>query len=69
MLTPRQQEIARLVAKGWSNKRIGAALGISPNTVRDHISDAARFVPGSDVPARRKLMLFFLNLEDDREAA
>jgi len=36
-LTPRQQEILRLLAKGFYYKEIGAALGISPSTVRTHL--------------------------------
>ncbi len=34
-LTPRQREIVVLVALGHTNEAIGAALGISPNTVRN----------------------------------
>lgn len=37
-LTPRQQEVLRLVAQGLSNKEIARALDISPFTVRLHVS-------------------------------
>ena len=37
-LTPREQQIAALVMQ--SNKAIAAALGITPNTVKVHISHA-----------------------------
>ena len=37
-LTPRQREILRLVADGYSAKEIAAALGISSRTVEFHKS-------------------------------
>ena len=36
-LTPREQEITRLVARGLSNQEIAADLYLSPHTVRDHL--------------------------------
>jgi RNA polymerase sigma factor (sigma-70 family) len=36
-LTPRQQEILKLLARGFYYKEIGAALGISHATVRAHL--------------------------------
>ena len=35
-LTPRQQEIVRLVSLGCTNEEIGDILGISPSTVDNH---------------------------------
>ena len=35
-LTTRQQAVAELIAKGWSNKEVAASLGISRRTVEDH---------------------------------
>src|SRR5256885_15985307 len=32
-LAPREEQVLRLVAEGWSSKEIGAELGISPKTV------------------------------------
>lgn len=37
-LTPRQAEVARLIAEGHSTKEIAYALGISTSVVRVHIS-------------------------------
>lgn len=38
-LSDREQEVLRLMARGLSNEGIGAALFISENTVRNHISN------------------------------
>lgn len=37
-LTPRESEVLQLLAQGLTNKGIGQALGISPNTVKFHIN-------------------------------
>jgi DNA-binding NarL/FixJ family response regulator len=37
LLTPREQQIARLVAEGLSNKHIGRRMGISEGTVKIHL--------------------------------
>ncbi|ADV68458.1 response regulator [Deinococcus maricopensis] len=37
-LTPREHEVLALIARGDSNKRIAAQLGISDSTVKNHIS-------------------------------
>lgn len=38
-LTSREQDVLRLVARGWTNKRVGAALFISEKTVSVHLSN------------------------------
>jgi DNA-binding CsgD family transcriptional regulator len=38
-LTPRQEEIRRMLRQGMSNKVIAAALGISEGTVKNHVSE------------------------------
>ena len=38
-LTPREREVLRLVAEGWSNARIGEELGISVKTASVHVSN------------------------------
>ena len=37
-LSPRELQIVTLLQQGISNKEIGLALGLSPHTVRDHMS-------------------------------
>ena len=41
-LTPRQEQILQLLAKGFYYKEIGAELGISPFTVRAHLHTVYR---------------------------
>jgi DNA-binding NarL/FixJ family response regulator len=36
-LSPREVEVLRLLARGLTNKRMGAELGISPKTVGHHV--------------------------------
>jgi DNA-binding CsgD family transcriptional regulator len=41
-LTPRQAEVAVLLARGWSNKRVALELGIRPKTARRHTEAVLR---------------------------
>jgi len=41
-LSPREQEVLRLVARGLANKQIGRALGISERTVKAHLGRVFR---------------------------
>lgn len=42
LLGPRQMEVLRLVAEGYSNRRISEVLGISENTAKTHIKNIFR---------------------------
>jgi DNA-binding CsgD family transcriptional regulator len=41
-LTPRQRDIVEQVAMGHTNEAIARALGLSPNTLRNHLAEAFR---------------------------
>jgi len=55
-LTPRQQEILGLLAKGFYYKEIGATLGISHSTVRAHLHSTYRKL---DVNSRARAVIKF----------
>jgi FixJ family two-component response regulator len=67
-LTPRQMQVAEMVAQGKSNKAIARELGVSLLTVKAHIGDAACRIPGDGRP-RYKLIVFVLNPPDADAAA
>jgi DNA-binding CsgD family transcriptional regulator len=52
-LTPREIDVARLVAEGLSYAEIGMTLGISPRTVETHVHRAASKLPGASQPYRK----------------
>ena len=58
-LSPRQQEIVRLVAKGLVDKQIAEELGISQRTVRGHLQIIFQ---RSGVQTRSKLTYHFFDL-------
>jgi len=47
-LTARELEILKILTKGLTNKQIGSALGISDNTVRNHINSIIEKLDVSD---------------------
>lgn len=68
-LTPRQTEIAHLLATGLSYKAVAIKLGLSVSTVKGHITSASDRLPGK-APPRHKLVLFaLLSLEPKRQAS
>lgn len=48
VLTPRQQEVHRLLRQGMSNKLIASALGISEGTVKNHMTEIFRALNASN---------------------
>jgi len=67
-LTPRQREVAELVARGLSDKAIARELGLSTETVKAHLKHAAERIPG-DGRRRYKVMVWFFSLRDGDNAA
>lgn len=61
-LTPREAEIARLVARGRSYKSIARTLGIELRTVQNHVVNAAQKLGGRGSPKIR-LIVFVVELE------
>ena len=48
VLTPRQQDIHKLLQQGMSNKLIAAALNLSEGTVKNHVMDILRALKASN---------------------
>lgn len=66
-LSPRQTEIASLVARGLSDKVIAARCEISVDAVRFHIQAAAKTVGGEGTP-RHRLTLWFFDIVEEEKA-
>lgn len=66
-LTPRQTEIAALVARGLSDKVIAARTELAIETVRVHIQNAATRIGGSGTP-RHRITLWFFNIQEEEKA-
>jgi DNA-binding CsgD family transcriptional regulator len=54
-LSPREQEILLLLARGYNDARIAAALFISPSTVRNHLHNMRTKL---ELPSREELREF-----------
>jgi DNA-binding NarL/FixJ family response regulator len=52
-VTPREREVATLLARGLSNPEIAAALVLSPHTVQDHVKSLFEKL---DVSSRQELV-------------
>jgi DNA-binding NarL/FixJ family response regulator len=65
-LTPRETEVLRLLARGLSNKEIGATLVIGEKTVKTHVSS---ILSKLGVPSRTQAALYavHIGLVSDRE--
>ena len=63
-LSPRQTEVAALIAEGLSDKAIARELDLSFWTIRSHITRIASRVPGAGPPRWRIMCWFIRNVED-----
>ena len=57
-LTPKEQEVLRMLSEGLSNKEIAARLSITDYTVKKHVS---QILDKLDLPDRTKAALYYLN--------
>lgn len=64
-LTPRQEEIARLVGEGRSYKAIAARCGISRRTVERHVHRMAKLVGDAALTPYRRVQLWVYTMLDN----
>lgn len=64
-LSPRQKQVAAYVARGYTDRAIARAIGISIKTVQMHVQEAADRLPGGS-RRRHKLTVWWLG--QDRAA-
>ena len=62
MLSPRQYEVAYLVAEGKSNKAVAKALGLSVKTVEVYVQQAATRIGGEGSCRVRIIRWFYSSL-------
>jgi DNA-binding NarL/FixJ family response regulator len=58
-LTPREQEVARFTARGYTNRQIAEALVVSPETVKTHVRHVREKL---GVHSKAELRLLLLDL-------
>lgn len=68
MLTPRQRQIAQLVARGKSYRRIADETGLSIHTVDKHIRDAAERIPHPGRTREKLIWFVYVHCSDDDAA-
>jgi DNA-binding CsgD family transcriptional regulator len=49
-LSPRQEQVAALVVRGYSNKAIGKELGLAENSVVQYLDRISKRIPGEGKP-------------------
>lgn len=63
-LTPRQAQVARLIADGRTNRNIATTLGLSAESVKSYVAlIAAKVAPDAAIPARRAIIRWVLQEE------
>jgi DNA-binding CsgD family transcriptional regulator len=55
-LTPREAEVARLVGRGLTCKKVAKELGISTSTASVHVQNAAAKIDGPGSPKHRLIV-------------
>lgn len=57
-LTPREEEVARLLVRGLTYGEIGRRLGCSPRTVKSHVQSIAAKLPPDELPAKARVQVW-----------
>jgi DNA-binding NarL/FixJ family response regulator len=58
-LTTRQEDVAKLLGRGWTYKRIAATLRMSPRTVAVHVEEIALLLANPDDLAAGTLVMLW----------
>jgi non-specific serine/threonine protein kinase len=57
-LTQREEQVAALLARGWSARKVAEHLHISERTVAGHVEAIALRIPG-DLPAQARIVCWW----------
>ena len=66
-LTPREQQVAELVAAGLTNAQIAVTMAISVRTVDAHLAHIGLKLRSRGVPTRERILLYILAQVCDRQ--
>jgi DNA-binding CsgD family transcriptional regulator len=66
-LTPREIEVARLVARGLEAQRIGWMIGCSQRTIHQHVRNISAKLPGPVKPWLRVMLWALHHLPAEEE--
>lgn len=55
-LTPRQQEVAVLIAEGWTNKQMAKHLSVSDETIKTHVANVLKHFKVKDRSNVRQML-------------
>lgn len=59
-LTPAQERVANLIARGWGYKQVAQRLRTSPRTVEHHVEAIAGLLPDDDLSPRERVRIWAL---------
>lgn len=59
-LTPAEERVADLIARGWSYKAIAGRLNAKPSTIYHHVESIAGKLPDDDLAPKERVMIWAL---------
>lgn len=59
-LTPAQERVADLLARGWSYKHIAQRLNAQTRTIEHHVENIADLLPDDGLPPRERVQIWAL---------